>query len=235
MKKLLCLLLAGLMLTSAVACSTASDDKNKDDGPKVTGTAAEEETDDPAYAYGLPDNLNYSGETVNFLYPKNSNFPSEIYSEKLGNGVVPDSVYERNLAVEEKLRITLQYNESEDVMGDVDRDIQSGLGDFDLVNNPTFTTISSVVEGKFLNLNNLENIDLDKAYWTQGFNEMMTFTENNMQFLASGSIAISMYRFTYMTLYNKNLFKDNKLADLYDTVVAGEWTLDRQLAISKNH
>ena len=235
MKKLLCLLLAGLMLTSTVACSTASDDKNKDDGPKVTGTSAEEETDAPAYAYGLPDDLNYSGQTVNFLYPKNTGFQSEIYAEKLGMGVVPDAVYERNLAVEEKLRVTLQYNESEDVMGDLDRDIQSGLGDFDLVNNPTFTTISSVVEGKFLNLSALNNIDLDKAYWTRGFSDMMTFTDENMQFLASGSIAISMYRFMYMTLYNKTLFKDNKLPDLYDIVMSGEWTLDKQYAISKDH
>ena len=235
MKKFLCLLLAGLMLTSMVACSTASDDNSDDDNQKNTETQAEAETEDPAYSYDLPDSLKYGGADVSILYPKNSNFQSEIYCEKLGLGVVPDAIYERNLAVEERLAIKLRCNESEDIMGDLDRDIQSGLGDFDLVNNHTFTTIGAVVEGKFLNLNALDNINLDKAYWTKGFSDMMTFTDEEMQFLASGSIAISMYRFMYMTLYNKSLFEDNRLPDLYDIVVKGEWTLDKQYALSKDH
>ena len=234
MKKLFCLLLAGLMLTSAVACSKTTEDDPKGDDGKSTQAQTDGETEDPAYSYPLAD-TNYGGEKVSFLYPKNTNYQSELYSEKLGNGVVSDAVYERNVATEDKLKIKLQFNESDDVMGDLDRDIQSGLGDFDLVNNYTYTTIGAVAEGKFLDLSNLDNIHLEKAYWTQGFSDMMTFTENNMQFLASGTMAISMYRFMYMTLYNKTLFKDNKLPDLYDIVIAGDWTLDKQLSLSKNH
>ena len=64
---------------------------------------------------------------------------------------------------------------------------------------------------------------------------MVTFTESKMQFLASGAPAVSMYRYTYMTLYNKSLFKDNQIPDLYDTVVKGEWTLDKQYSITKDH
>ena len=234
MKKLLCLLLAGMMLVSTVACSTTSEDDVKDDN-KGTETEATAETEDPAYSYELSGALNYSGETVNFLYPKSSNFQSEIYAEKLGNGVVPDAVYERNVAVEDKLKLKLAYHETDDVMEDLNRDIQSGLGDFDLINNPTYITVPAVVEGKLLNLNALDNIMLDKAYWSAGFNEMMTFTEDELQFLASGSIAISMYRFMYMTLYNKQLFRDNKLPDLYDIVMEGQWTLDKQYSLSKDH
>ena len=234
MKKLLCLLLAGLMLASTVAC--AKPDDTPDDETKATTTAnADVETEDPAYSLGLPSDLRFDNSKVSILYPKNTNFASEIYSAKLGNGVVADSVYERNVAVEERLAVKLQCNESEDVMGDLTKDIQSGLGDFDLVANTTHTTIPGVVEGKFLNLSGLENLDLDKAYWSEGYGDMVTFTEDNMQFLASGSLAISMYRYMYTTLYNKALFKDNQLPDLYDIVVNGEWTLDKQYSLSKDH
>jgi hypothetical protein len=104
-----------------------------------------------------------------------------------------------------------------------------------LIANPTFVSVPAVIEGKYLNLNVLDNIDLDKAYWSSGFGEMVTFTEDEMQFLASGAAAISMYRLMYVTLYNKSLFKDNQIPDLYDTIVSGDWTLDKQLEISKNH
>ena len=235
MKKLLSLLLAGLMLVSTVSCANTPDD-NGPANESLDGTAAVDvETEDPSISLDLPTDLKYANDKVSILYPKNTNFTSEIYSAKLGNGVVADSVYERNLAVEERLAVKLQCNESEDVMGDLTKDIQSGLGDFDLISNPTHVTIPGVVEGKFLNLSNLDNLNMSKAYWSSGYGDMVTFTENNMQFLASGSLAISMYRYMYTTMYNKALFVDNQLPDLYDIVMNGEWTLDKQYALSKDH
>ncbi len=234
MKRLLSLILAGLMLASTlVACSTGEDtpgDETK--GENQTGNS---ETEDPAYSLELDPSLSYGNQAVNILTQKNTAFQSEISSEKLGNGVVADSIYERNLAVEELLKIKLEAHESDAVIDDMDRDIQSGLGDYSLVTHPTFDIISSTIEGKLLDLNKLDNLHLDKSYWTQGFNDMVTFTENEMQFLASGAPAVSMYRFTYMTLYNKTLFKDNQLDDLFDTVISGGWTLDKQYAIAKDH
>ena len=234
MKKLLCLLLAGLMLTSTVACATTTDPGEETKKSADSGDA-NAETDDPNYSWELPSDLDFKKADVSIIYPKDTSFTSEIYSERLTNNLVADSVYERNIAVEDQLNVKLQYNESEDVMGDLTRDIQSGLGDFALVSNYTFTTVSSTVEGKFLDLNRLDNISLDKHYWTQGYNDMVTFTENEMQFLATGALSISLFRKTYLTLYNKNLFVDNHLDDLYDTVMNGEWTLDKQLSISKDH
>ncbi len=234
MKKLLCLLLAGLMLTSTVAC--ASTDDPGEETQKTVGTAEESsENEDPNYSWDLPSNLNFEKADVSIIYPKDTNFTSEIYVEKLTNNLIADSVYERNLSVEEQLNVNLQCNESDNVVDDLTRDIQSGLGDYDLVNNYTYTTVSATVEGKFLDLNRLDNINLDKHYWTQGYNDMVTFTDNELQFLATGSLSISLFRKTYLTLYNKTLFKDNHLDDLYDTVMNGEWTLDKQLSISKNH
>lgn len=234
LKKMLSLILAGLMLTgSMVACAKGDD---PDDGGAESGTqAAGAETEDPAFSLELDPSLSFGNQAVSILSLKNTSFQSEIKADKLGNGVVSDSIYERNLSVEELLKIKLNCHESDDVVADMDRDIQSGLGDYSLIANPTYTIIASTVEGKLLDLNTLDNIHLDKSYWTQGFNDMVTFTENEMQFLASGSLAVSMYRFTYMTLYNKTLFRDNQLEDLYDTVMSGEWTLDKQYAISKDH
>ena len=234
MKKLLCLLLAGLMLTSTVACASTNDP-----GTETKATTLDDadnaETENPDYSWDLPKDLNYNDAEISIIYPKDTNFTSEIHVEKLGNGLVSDSVYERNVAVEEQLNIKLECNESDGVIDAITRDIQSGLGDYDLVSNHTFTTVASTIEGKFLDLNRLDNLNLDKHYWAQGYNDMVTFTDDHMQFLATGAISISLFRKTYLTLYNKTLFNDNHLDDLYDTVMNGEWTLDKQYSITKDH
>ena len=234
MKRILALILAGLMLAGTVACAK-TDDPVGGDETQTKAQTEPAETEDPAYSLGLKTNLNYGNENVNFLVYKNDAFPSEMSSEKLGTGVVSDAIYERNVLVEDLLKIKLVCYENQDVSGELSRDIQSGLGDYALVSTPTFGIVSSTVEGKFIDLNRLDNIDLEKHYWTQGYNDMVTFTESRMQFLASGAPAVSMYRYTYMTLYNKSLFKDNQIPDLYDTVVKGEWTLDKQYSITKDH
>ena len=236
MKKLMCLLLAGLMLFSMVACGQA--DEGVGDESKNNGTVQEQETADPDYVCDLPANLDYKGETIGILYADVNNKGDEMISEKLGLGVVSDAVYERNLAVQDMLKVTFEFYPEDDasqVANSQTLDIQGGQGDYDLVVNGTYMAVQPAMEGKYINLNGLENINTEKRYWTQGYNDMVTFTDAHMQFLASGPIAISMFRFMFLTLYNKTLFNDNKIPDLYETVKAGEWTLDYQLSIAKDH
>jgi len=236
MKKILCLLLAALMLLSLVACGESVDDPTSETKPQ--GLVTEQETTDQNYVCDLPSNLNYGGETIGILYANVNNKGDEIVSEKLGLGVVSDAVYERNLAVQEMLGVGFEFYPEDDasqVANSQTLDIQGGQGDYDLVVNGTYMAVQPAMEGKYINLNVLENINTDKHYWTQGYNDMVTFTDANMQFLASGPIAISMFRFMYLTLYNKTLLNDNKIPDLYETVKAGEWTLDYQYSIVKDH
>ena len=234
MKKLLCLLLAALMLFSMAACATGGDDPSGDE-TKDQGTQNEGETADPNYTCDLPSDLNYKDATIGLLFADVNNRGDEFGAEELGHGVVSDAVYERNVAVQEMLGVVLEMYPETDVNSVMDLDIQGGLGDYDLVANGTYMSVQPAMEGKYINLTPLENIDTTKHYWTQGYNDMVTFTDENMQFLASGPIAISMFRLMYLTLYNKTLFVDNQIPDLYETVKQGKWTLDYQYSIVKDH
>lgn len=237
MKKLLCLLLACLMLLSLVACGESADDPGED-GTKDNGNVNEVETADPNYTCDLPADLSFSGETIGILYADVNNKADELVSEKLGLGVVSDAVYERNLAVSEWLGVTFEFYSETDatqVANSQTLDIQGGQGDYDIIANGTYMSVQPALEGKYINLTPLENIDTSKHYWTQGYNDMVTFTDENMQFLASGPVAISMFRFMYLTLYNKTLFTDNQIPDLYETVKEGKWTLDYQYSIVRDH
>lgn len=234
MKRIASLFLAVLLLFGMMSCGeTAVEDT---DESKDQITTAEQETEDPNFVCDLPSDLDYNEEQIGILYIDFNNKKRELISEELGQGVVSDAVFERNAIVQEQLNVDFEYFEKTEVTQVATAqslDIQSGQGDYDIVVNGTFLAIQPALEGKYVELSKLENINTSKHYWTQGFNDMVTFS--GIQYLASGPIAISMSSLTYVTLYNRSLLTDYKIPDLYEIVKQGKWTLDYQYSIVKNH
>ena len=232
MKKFLATLLAALMLLSLAACGAGDDNAETE---KATGTKAEESATetptDSSLVCNLPD-LNYGGDTVTIIYAKNSGREDELFSEGSGAGNVSDAVYERNQTVMDQLSVKFELigEGGDQIATKVDTDIKSSSGspEYDIVVNGTYMAITPAIEGKYKNLTALKNIDTSKSYWTQGYNDLATFTTEGRQFLASGPIAISMFRFMFLTIYNKTVMDNNKKPDLYDTIINGDWTLDYQ-------
>ncbi len=294
MKKLLCALLAGLMLIGTVACAdvddpagetetkknetsastsaqpnettsgtTAGTDAETTDGTTDstpadssagttgetnaendsgtsadTGVVTEIETSAADFACDLPDDYRVEGKSeINIIYTKTDYTADELIPAEVG-GQVAEAVHARNIAVEEQLGVELKFFpelSSTDVNNKVNQDILSNSGDFELVSSGTYLSVLPAMEGKYVNLSNLSNINTAKRYWTQGYNDMVTFTDEDMQFLVSGPAAITMFRLMYLTLYNKQLFQDYQIDDLYDVVMDGRWTLDYQYGISTGH
>ena len=98
------LLLALLMLLSLAACGTGEQtpDGESDGSGSVTDALTEAETPDPNYTLDLEEGLNYDTDVV-ILYVNKTGRTDELECEKLGGGVISDAVYERNVAVEERL------------------------------------------------------------------------------------------------------------------------------------
>ena len=80
-------------------------------------------------------------------------------------------------------------------------------------------------------LSSPDHIDTSKHYWTQGYNDLATFTAERRQYLASGSLALSMFRLMFFTIYNRSVLEDRQMEDLYDVVRRGDWTLDYQYSL----
>ncbi len=245
--KLTALALSLLMLVSAVASCADTGDETAEtpadtgvttpaDSASQSGEAGgtdvtESETIDTDYACDLPDDLHFNDQEVNILYIKAPGRADELVSEKMGGGTVSDSVYERNSIVETQLGVKLVYvPEDDDVPGQstVLTTMTSGDDTLDIFTLGTNWSVSCAIQGCYLNLNEVEHIDLDKHYWSQDYNNMMTFTADRKQFLATSPAAISLFRLTYLTIYNRDYFEDRGIPDLYDVVAAGEWTLDYQ-------
>ena len=213
MKKLLCMLLALMMLASLlVACA---NDQGTEDGTK--GEQSEQETGDPNYTDNVPD-LSFGDETVTILSRDKFGVNDEFYAESSSDtqsDVVAYAVYTRNMAIEDRLDIKLEM-----LMDDTDPTakhstaVKSGSADYDIVADSTFVIIQAVLKGEFVNLRDMQYMDLDKYYWTQGYNDIVSFGENNKQYLASGALALSMFRYMFVTVYNREAFEKELRSDL---------------------
>lgn len=231
MKKLLALALALLMLLSLAACGTTIEEPVSTSAS--TESVSEVVTEDRNYICDLPD-MNYGGEEVNIMYVKVAGRDDELISEKLGTGIIPDAVYERNLAVETQVGVKLYFfDQSADGIAQsmIQKTVNGGDRTLDIFSIGTYCAISPAISGCYLNLNNVENVDTTKHYWSQDYNEMMTFTSENKQFLATSPAALSLFRLTYLTIFNRQLLEERKIPDLYQTVANGDWTLDYQYSL----
>ncbi len=240
-RKLTAAALAALMILPLSACAvtgdtdgSATDTSANPADTSSTDAATEGVTENQNYICELPEKLDYKKEEINVLCIKAPGRDDELISEKLGEGIISDAVYERNTAVESRLNVKFVYTEeSDDTAGQstVTTTVEAGDRSLDIFTLGTNWSIAPAISGCYLNLKGVENINLSKHYWSQDYNNMVTFTADEKQFLATSPAALSLFRLTYLTIFNRDLFENYKIPDLYDVVKNGEWTLEYQKSI----
>lgn len=236
-KKTLALILCILMLLPmAVACAETGAGTTTTAENQVATTVADQDPEETELkSSALPDDLDFKQATVVIL-SRNSDFiTDEICVDDINGSIVNDNVYRRDAKVQELLGVIF---ESRKLTGDqyaVSTELrnaaQTGEHRFDISANSSYSTIMYTGENILCDLKECKYLDLDAIYWSQGFNESASI--GNRQFLATGAISMSLFRYMFVTFYNKRVLEDAGQRNLYDVVDEGKWTLDYQIQLSK--
>ncbi len=230
----LCAALACLMLAgSFTACGETNEEPVATETPTaaVTELASETEVTDD-----LPDTLDYGEDEVVILSTDREGWTSgEIAVERMNGDLVNDTVFERNKYVEERLNIRFNsIRENTDdchvVVNKVSTSVKAGTHEYDLLGTACYSAVNESLNGTFADLRQTEYIDFEKPYWSQGFNEVVEY--KGAQFGVTGALLLSLYRFSFATVFNKDLFTDAGIPFLYEDVKNGTWTLDRQIELT---
>ncbi len=233
------------LLLSAVACAggNAPADTTAPAGNSTGAQASSvpEETtappEDRSFKSDLPEDLDFGGREVTFLVSGKSHSADEFNSFEASGDIVDNAVFRRNSMVEDSLNINMNVtvgdSSSDSYPGKIIKAlIEAGSHTYDIITLPGYVQTRFAVDGCFYNLVGVENLDLDKHYWTQGFNEIMS--NGIQQYVASGAYSLSLIRNMYITIYNKDLFTERNIPDLYDIAMKGEWTIDKQMELIKD-
>ena len=228
--KLLCLLMAGLLLLSTfVACGDEIDETESEQGTK--GPAEEETADEIQAALDGLGEIDWGGEDFTVLYV--DVFKGEVYGEKGivdqeggSSQIINDAVYERNSLFEDRCNLTFKTIEKDTsaVNTSVQNEASAPTGDFQLIDNRLGDASTLATSGFLYDFYEL-GIDLDGEWWDSGTAE---FVLAGGVYFMSGSLNYADDGVTYVLIFNKDMQKtySNTVPDPYKTARDGEWTLE---------
>ena len=244
--KLLCLVLALLMLVSTFA-ACGGDSGTTNPGSQNTPTTDKPATDKPSSGTEdgpadrnsvkdtVPTTLDFGGEKmVFFVRNDNEMWKNEMDVEATTTDTLFDAIYYRNASVEKRLDVTIStigqsgtFNASNEWNSTLRNAVLTNSSDFEAAAIYASTGSALAVEGLYYNVLNLPHINLDKPWWNQTIRNELTLFDN--LYYLGGDIAITETTNGMALFYNKNLFgeiyPDNDM-DLYKTVNDGAWTID---------
>ena len=231
--RLLTGMLAALMLLpSLAACATPIEDPATTQGQTLGAEVTEPETE---LTDALPDDLYYNNDEITIISRYREGWTSgEIAVPELRGEDVNDAVYERNKAVEERLGVKIvsieeNNNDPGDVVNKVAVAVKAGTHEYDIMAAACYMAVNETLNGTFADLRQTAYLDFEKPWWSQGFNEVVEY--HGAQYAVTGSMLLSMYRFAFVTVFNKDLFTNANQPFLYEYVENGTWTLDKQIEL----
>ena len=216
-KKILCLLLAGLMLTSTVACATMSD------APVDTaGTVAATEEVDTEIKPDLPV-MDYDGAEFRILADKGGY--NTLVAEKTSGQVVNDAILEANMAVINQFDINFRW-----VEGSAETFILAGDDEYDVAYLHDCTTAAMALKGWFFNVNELPYINPTAEWWPQFIVDSLTL--NGKMYYYSNYSTYDAMSNTMGCFFNQRILQDYNMKSPYEYVREGTWTLDQITTMS---
>lgn len=252
--RLVCLLLVALMLLPIAACGNPQDDDTSkpdettpaaDVGATTTPadsevvTEAPSNTDEKGYLKDdLDPTLNFNDKEFTLLYWSDREH-EEFYVETQTGDLVDDAIYDRNIAVEDRLGIRFNYMTEKGNASNVDvftnkvnNSISAGDHAYDLVAAHSYTIGKCATQNLLFNLAEVEHIDFDKPWWPDKLISQATI--NDKLFFVSGDISANVIYMMYVTFFNKKMLENYNLEDPYKLVEDGKWTIDKQFAMCEN-
>ena len=233
------ILVSALLLSSLAGCGQGSEKETVGSETTPSATANTETESETALTREnmpdtLPADLDFGGEDIRILYRGGDHdVQVEITAEDTGD-VVDSSIFNRNIAVEDRLNVKLKYEATTDevhagtLVNDlVKATVTAGDPVYDLVANHMSQTTPLVLNQHFLNLNTQPYLDFEMPWWNPSFREQITL--NGKNYMAAGDISQTMLRGTYVTILNKSVLNENHTGyDPYETVRACGWTYDEK-------
>ncbi|MBO7177339.1 MAG: hypothetical protein J6W14_08170, partial [Clostridia bacterium] len=245
MKRTLSLILAMLMLVmTVISCgktaeegdvtTTAATDVGTSAATEAT-TTAPEETVAPELRDDIPE-VNFNGEAFKVLIREETKH--EMTSAEITGDLVGDAVYNREVAVEERLGVAIDvhtikgnWDFRNDFIAYVSNSVLGGDHEFDVAMTHNAYLASMILRGLATDMNELEQIDFTKRWWCQKYVENIAI--NGSVYSAMGDIGVSLYEYLEATYFNKKVAEEHQITDLYELVQSGNWTFDKMMEYVK--
>ncbi len=232
MKKIISTLLLGMMLLTACGPAETPDTTDTTAAPSdQTGTTAPSETTSLASTYGIVP-ADFGGEEICIISGEHAKYEYEV--EEISGDTVNDAIYERNLKVEDLLKVKFTYvneynwQKKGEFYTLIRNDVQAGDCTYDIINGLNIYTTPLIFEGMFRRLDNVPTINLDNPWWVPG----PALDGSDKVYYAFSDASLSLYKDLYVLFFNQRLIEESQMESPYTLVENGKWTLDNFLTLA---
>ncbi len=227
MKKIALILALILMLTPLlVSCNKTDED--------VTTPVETKKEDTNTSEYSIDDLPQIDMNNDEFRTYSGKNSSGTTYYDYETGDLMNDAVYQRKVAIEEKFNVQMEGDNStlDNPAGEIKRFILSDDSTYDIFNGKQDQTMTEMIlDGYFIDWNELEYVDYTKPYWNTSLAETVNFS-GKVYFMA-GDYSLSTYNATNVIMFNKELFDDLDIDYPWQDVYDYTWTIDKLIEISK--
>ena len=223
-KKLLSLLLAGLLLVSSTACAAENDDPKETKDTSVTEAATEADT-------GYKPDIEVKDYDCEFVITGVDDIRNWALSEEDKAGdPLEDAIYERGIRIEDHLGVTLVEKDAGDWVSypnTILRTVQAGDDEYQLVAAHSFQGVPDLMaSGAMFDFAEFGEINMDAPYWA--FDYMDALTIQDKYLIGYNDFCLAN---CYCMVLNKDLLDKYNLTAPYGDVTNMKWTLDRMIAL----
>lgn len=220
-------LLISMLASFAVSCGSTTETKTNE--TTADTTSAETEVEDTSSHTALPEDLDFAGASYRIHNLTSTSYYDTIVAMEQTGDNLNDTIYTRDQKLMQELNFKFEETKSQDdphgkLPATVKNLIMAGDDSYDMYVLVDWSGYSVAQEGYVLPVSDLPYIDLSREYYSQSIQENLSI--QGKLFFLMGDHNLSTYDSTNVLLFNKEMAIDLDLADHYDTVLSGDWTLD---------
>lgn len=232
MKKIISLALALVFVLSALALTACAGNE----------TENTDEVSDRVFLDNLPDGLDFEGDDIVIVFAEGGGYDftaRSICADENSADSVDRKIYERNVAVENRLNVQIVGMQAAFTIRDLQSSITSSLaaasGEYDIIAGYQYYDITLAKEGYLINLNDLGKgdyadagyLDLNADYWSTDYINSISYKDYS--YWITGDISLRYLGGMYCTFVNSRIYGEKLQAtygDIYTVAKEGNWTLD---------
>lgn len=227
------LLLAQTGLAGCAEVAETSGTSETQAPAAVPEVVVEEETE--MTRANIPDDLpelDYQNANLMILAREKAWFQGEMYVEELIGEVVNDAVYNRDINVEDRLNVVVDYTLAGDTNLLINNNVTAGVDEFQIHVGSAVDTVQYGIDGNYYNLlgGYPEYLNLDQPWWSQYYTEQGSIL--GASFFATGDLFMSLTKLAFVTYANMQMVENYALENPYDMVREGTWTFDNMMQMA---
>ena len=238
-RKVLALILAGILLIPVLASCNNGKQSGQDTSDSISIEVTDADKSTTAYVKKTYGQYDFEGYDFRILgrdkghYLINEDNGSEIWYEEEGSDNFQSAVFRRNKLTEELLNVKISLIEAGEYIYDqialARRLVDNQEDAYDMFVGNIDRNMRAAMDGYFYNLYDIESFDLKADWWDQKLVNSYSYANSKLYLIVGHYNIFDDYAMP-VVFYNQMVVEENNLTDPAEYVRSGEWTIDRMMA-----